>query len=157
MKTQHLLIISLLALAACAPKVDEKGYIKQGDIKEGLVIGQTSKQEVLDKLGSPSAQNSFGDETWYYIQSRQETVGFLKPETVDQDVTRIEFDKSGHITKIEDYNEANAQDVKLVTRESPTEGHTLGFFEQVLGNVGRFNKAGTDTAAPGRKPSAGGY
>lgn len=153
MKKQALILI-LLAVAACDPIVDNKGYVKQQDIKEKLVIGQTSKQEVLDNFGSPSSQSSFGPETWYYIHNRKETVGFLKPEMVDQDITAIEFDASGNVSKVDGYGKDQAQEIANVKRETPTEGHTLGFFEQILGNVGRFNKAGdqSSTVAPGRKP-----
>lgn len=154
MKTHLIALFILAALAACSPKVDQKGYIKLGDLKEGVVIGQTSKQEVMDKFGSPSSQSSFGEETWYYIQNRKETVGFMKPEVVDQDVTRITFDDKGIVAKIEGYNQDNATEIKSSSRETPTEGHSLGFFEQIMGNVGRFNKSGSDSAAPGRKPSS---
>lgn len=153
---KQLFTLILLVSVACSPIVDNRGYVKQAALKDKVVIGQTSKQEVLDQFGSPSSQSSFGDETWYYINNRKETVGFLKPEVVDQDVTRVEFDSKGIVQKVENYNQDAAEDIKTVSRETPTEGHTLGFVEQVLGNIGRFNKPGTDgsTVAPGRRPSS---
>jgi outer membrane protein assembly factor BamE (lipoprotein component of BamABCDE complex) len=160
MKKYHILL-TLLALTACDPIVDNKGYVKQNEasMKDKLVIGQTSKQEVMDQFGSPSSVSSFGPETWYYIHSRKETVAFLKPEVVDQDISSIEFDATGLVTKIDGYNKEQYQEIANVKRITPTEGHSLGFFEQVLGNVGRFNKAGdkSGTVAPGRKPSGGGF
>jgi outer membrane protein assembly factor BamE (lipoprotein component of BamABCDE complex) len=158
MKKQTLIVI-FLALAACSPKVDERGYVKQGDAAGRLVVGQTSKQEVFDALGSPSSQSSFGPETWYYIHNRKETIGFLAPESADQDVMRIEFDASGIVAKMENYGQDKAQEVQNVKRVTPTEGHSVSFIEQTLGNVGRFNRPGDNsgTVAPGRKPSSGGY
>jgi len=157
MKKQSLILLAFVA--ACSPIVDNKGYVKQAPLKDRLVIGQTSKQEVMDNFGSPSSTSSFGPETWYYIQSRKETVGFLKPEVVDQDITSIEFDQAGMVSKINGFNQEQALQIANVKRETPTEGHTLGFIEQVLGNVGRFNKAGDNsgTLAPGRKPNSSGY
>lgn len=154
---KQLVTLMCLILAACSPIVDNKGYVKQTEIKEKLVVGQTSKQEVLDRFGSPSSQSSFGAETWYYIHNRKETTGPLKPKVVDQDITRIEFDTAGMVSKVESYSQDQAKQIANVKRETPTEGHTLGFIEQVLGNVGRFNKPGTDTStvAPGRKPGSG--
>lgn len=156
---KQILTLLLLASAACSPMVDNKGYVKQADLKDKLVTGQTSKQEVFDQFGSPSSQSSFGPETWYYIHSRKETVGFLKPESVDQDITSVEFDEKGIVSKINGYTQDQAQQVANVKRVTPTEGHSLGFVEQILGNVGRFNKAGSSsgTVAPGRKPSSSGY
>lgn len=152
---KHIVIASLLLLAACSPIVDNKGYVKQKELKEHIHIGQTSKQEVLEAFGSPSSQSSFGAESWYYVHSRKETTAFLKPEIVEQEVTRIEFDAKGIVSKIDGYGLDQAQSVTPSSRETPTEGHTMGFIEQTLGNVGRFNKPGgtSGTVAPGRQPS----
>lgn len=155
MKNQYIKLLFLgavLALAGCAPKVDTGGYVQDGDIKTLITVGQSTRDDVKNKLGSPSAQSSFGDEAWYYITNRKEAVGFLKPEIVEQNVTRIDFDSAGVVSKIEAYSKENGRDFALVKRTTPTEGHTLGFFEQILGNIGRFNRpAGGNPAAPGRK------
>ncbi len=154
---KHLLIALLLPIAACSPKVDNKGYVKQADLSAEIKVGQTTKQEVLENYGSPSSQSSFGSETWYYINNRLETVAFLKPDVVEQDVTRIEFNSAGVVSKVESFGSDKITDVKTVSRTTPTEGHTMSFIEQTLGNVGRFNKPGstTGTVAPGRQPGGG--
>ncbi len=154
-----LLLAGLAAFSAgCAPKVNNGGYVKTGKIKEQIIVGQTLREEVLHKLGSPSSQSSFGEETWYYITDRKEATAFLKPDVVDREVVCIAFDKAGVVRSVEYFDEGDGKDVKLAKRITPTEGHTLGFVEQVLGNIGRFNKAGGDTIAPGRRPrSSSGY
>lgn len=140
-----------LLLLACAPKVDQHGYVKAGDWKEQVAIGRTSKDEVLAAFGSPSAQNSFGAETWYYISSRQETVAFLKPEVVEQDVVRIEFDQAGIVSDVTAFDKNSGKEFSLVKRTTPTEGHSMGVVEQLLGNIGRFNSPGGNSGsiAPG--------
>ena len=145
----------LLLLAACSPKVDNGGYVRDGAIKDQLVVGQSTREDVKTKLGSPSSQSSFGDETWYYISDRKEAYAFLKPEIVQQDVVSVVFNANGVVSELRNYNIDNSKDFDIVQRTTPTEGHTLGFFEQVLGNVGRFNRPGNDnTVAPGRKPGS---
>jgi outer membrane protein assembly factor BamE (lipoprotein component of BamABCDE complex) len=153
----RLLIALLLPIAACSPKVDNKGYVKQSDLSAEIVVGKTSKQEILENFGSPSSQSSFGSETWYYINNRLETMAFLKPDVVEQDITRIEFDTAGIVSKLENFGSDKITDVKTISRTTPTEGHTMGFIEQTLGNVGRFNKPGSasGSVAPGRQPSSG--
>jgi len=143
-------------LAACSPKVDNRGYVGEGAIRDQVTIGTSTRQDVLDTLGSPSSQSSFGEETWYYVSARKETVAFLKPEVEQQDVVRISFDQAGVVSKVESFDKNNAREFELVKRVTPTEGHTLGFFEQVLGNIGRFNRpqdVAAGSAAPGRKQS----
>lgn len=147
----QLVIIASLALAACSPKVETGGYIRDGDVKASITPGVTTRDEVSAMLGSPSARSSFGAETWYYVTNRKETYGFLKPEVVEQDVLRIEFDSGGVVSSAKGYTREDGQDIEMARRVTPTEGHELGFFEQIMGNIGRFNKSGNTSAAPGRQ------
>jgi outer membrane protein assembly factor BamE (lipoprotein component of BamABCDE complex) len=158
MKLHSLIPLALVCATACSAKIDNRGYVRQEPMKEKIVVGSTSKQEIIDRYGSPSSQSTFGNETWYYISNRKETVGFLKPEVVEQDVTKIEFDQAGMVSKVDNYDLNNAENVKMVNRETPTEGHQMNFLEQVLSNVGRFNKPGgtNGSVAGGRQANPGG-
>src|SRR6185436_19035700 len=151
-KKQLFIAILPLALAACDPKVDTGGYVRETDFKEQIIVGQTTREETQARFGSPSSQSSFGEESWYYITDRKETTAFFKPKVVEQNVTRIVFDASGVASKVETFDMKDAKDLKLVKRQTPTEGHSLGFAEQILGNIGRFNKGADDAVAPGRRP-----
>ena len=153
-KIQRVTFSLLLVLAACSPKVHNGGYIGEEDIKSEITVGQTTKDQVQDKLGSPSSRSDFGPETWYYIDNRQETWAFMAPEVVKQDVVGIVFDKNGVVSSVQNYNIKDGQQFAMEKKVTPTEGHTFGFFEQLLGNIGRFNNPNpnSDTAAPGRRP-----
>ncbi len=152
-------LCAALGLSACGPKVETNGYVKHEDIKTLITPGKSTKDDVQKALGSPSSQSTFGNDSWYYITDKKESYAFLKYNTVEQDVVRIEFDESGRVTQVEDYDKSKSEDIQIVKRETATEGHTLGFFEQMLGNIGRFNApgggAGTVAGRPG--PSGGGF
>lgn len=151
------LVVSAAVLCSCSPKVENRGYIKQVSWKDAVKVGQTTKQEVFDQFGSPSAKSTFGPETWYYVSSRKESVGFLKPEVVEQETADITFDYAGVVRDVKIYNKDDGRDISLVKRTTPTEGHSLSFIDQTLGNLGRFNKpGGNDTVVPGRRPGGGG-
>jgi outer membrane protein assembly factor BamE (lipoprotein component of BamABCDE complex) len=154
-RNQFVILIFLGLAAACSPKIDNRGYVKNVEWKDQIVIGQTTKDDILQNFGSPSSQSSFGDESWYYITAHKETMAFFKPEITEQNVVRLTFDANGVVTNLETFDKSNAQEFDVAKRITPTEGHSLGFFEQILGNVGRFNKGGSDSPiAPGRKPSS---
>ena len=151
------LVVSVTVLSSCSPKVENRGYVKQVNWKDAVKVGQTTKQEVFDQLGSPSAKSSFGPETWYYVSSRKESVAFLKAEVVEQETADISFDSTGVVSGINIYNKDNARDIDLVKRTTPTEGHSLSFIDQALGNLGRFNKPNSnDSVVPGRRPTGRG-
>ena len=54
----------------------------------------------------------------------------------------VKFDENGYVESIEEVSDLEPLNVEYVSKETPTEGHSLGFFEQILGNVGRFGAPG---------------
>jgi len=126
-------------LAGCSPIIDERGHRDDEPITSLVKVG-SAQTEVAEKLGSPSTKSNFGDETWYYIKARKESRAILAPAITEQHVTRITFGTDQMVSKIDEYDLKDGKEVEIVTRETPTEGHRLGFFEQILGNLGRFNK-----------------
>jgi outer membrane protein assembly factor BamE (lipoprotein component of BamABCDE complex) len=49
------------------------------------------------------------------------------------------FALDGRIDNIATYTEADGKPVELVSRVTPTAGNELNFFQQIFGNIGRFN------------------
>ncbi|MEQ1789391.1 MAG: outer membrane protein assembly factor BamE [Rickettsiales bacterium] len=137
--------------------MENRGYVKQADWKDAIKVGQTSKQEVAEKFGSPSTQSSFGVDTWYYISSRKEAIGFMKPSIVEQEAVDITFDSTGIVSSVNVYNQDNAKDFSLVKRTTPTEGHSLSFIDQALGNLGRFNNPGSTSSSGHRSAGSSGF
>ena len=104
-----------------------------------IVVGQSSAADVTALLGSPTSSSNFGEETWYYVNQKQERVGVFAPTVSEQEVTAITFDANHVVSAISGYNKDQSQPVQLVEKTTPTEGHKVTFVEQMLGNLGRFN------------------
>jgi outer membrane protein assembly factor BamE (lipoprotein component of BamABCDE complex) len=140
----HLTIVALSALclmtASCAPKVNEEGHIALEKASDKIKAGSSYKQDVVKLFGTPSTKSSFGDETWYYVSAHKEAYAFFKPETTNQNVLRVAFDKNDMVTDVKEYSLKDAQDVSIASRITPTEGQKLGLWEQMIGNLGKFNK-----------------
>ncbi|PIR38059.1 MAG: hypothetical protein COV35_07405 [Alphaproteobacteria bacterium CG11_big_fil_rev_8_21_14_0_20_39_49] len=145
-----LFLVISACLGGCIKTVKNVGYSPEIDKINNLVVGKTRKAIVKRELGSPSAVSTYGIETWYYISSEKESVAFLKPKLKSQKVVAIEFDDNETIAKIEQYDEADARDIKISNEETRTEGHEQGVLGQILGNVGRFNTDRRDAATGGR-------
>lgn len=135
-------ISAALLLASCTPIVDSRGHnLEDADFSQ-IIPGQSTPHDVRALLGSPSTTSNFGDTTWYYISERKETEGPFAPEIADQKAVAIHFDADQKVTKVEDYTKDKSKNVQLVTKETPTEGHSMTIMEQMLGNFGRFNAPG---------------
>jgi outer membrane protein assembly factor BamE (lipoprotein component of BamABCDE complex) len=130
--------LGLLALGACSPMVDTRGNMPPADVITGIQPGVTTRTQVSQLLGSPSSVGTFNDRTWYYIGRKTETLAFLRPEVTDQQVLVVRFDDAGVVQDLEKRGLETAREVAMNDRETPTAGHSLGFFEQLFGNIGRF-------------------
>jgi outer membrane protein assembly factor BamE (lipoprotein component of BamABCDE complex) len=142
-----------LWLLGCDPKVAERGRQDLLEMAGNIIPGQTHRNDVMRMLGTPSSVSQFGEPTWYYVSLKNETVAFLEPDVVDQNVLRVIFD-GDTVKDVEFYDKTLAKDVAISSRETPTSGQEYGFFEQLVGNIGRFNKkrdplSNTATMPPG--------
>ena len=133
-------------LAGCAPIVDTRGTLVDSERMATVKVGQSGREQVLQSLGSPSATALFDDEVWYYIGKRTETLAFFAPEVLEQQVVVVRFDRDGVVSAIEKLNKEDGNQVQLVQRTTPTAGAEMTFLQQMFGNLGRFNPAGTDSS-----------
>lgn len=136
-----MLALLLVPMAGCksVKQVENRGYIASKPLEEEIRVGKTSREDVRRVFGSPSTISAYPPETWYYISRERETIGFFAPELKKQQVARIEFDEEGRVSHYEAFDKHAVREMDYVERKTPTEGRSLGFAEQLLGNVGRFN------------------
>jgi outer membrane protein assembly factor BamE (lipoprotein component of BamABCDE complex) len=149
-----LCLFLVLSTTACIPpRIENRGYVDAMKRIDQVQENVSTRDDVRQLLGTPSVTNNYGDETWYYIYKQKKAVAFLKPEITAQHVTRITFDQTGLVTKVEKRHLKDSQQVAVAEEVTPTEGQQLGFFEQILGNVGRFN-GGNTSGDRARAPSS---
>jgi len=133
-------MVTLFAATACAPRVDTRGNAVLIEDVAKLEPGVHTRDHVLNALGSPSSSATFGNDVWYYISERTETTAFFAPEVVERQVVVIKFDEHSVIQGVDVMDEQSAENVEPTDRTTPTAGNTLGMIEQLLSNIGRFNK-----------------
>ena len=137
---RYLGFIAILALSACVATQKDNGYVMNEKALAYVREGESSRQDVLRALGTPSSTTQFEVERWHYISKKSEVKGVLDPELKEQMIVSVEFDPSGVVSKVEKRSADDRREVKLVERETGTEGHSIGVMEQLLGNFGKFNK-----------------
>ncbi|MEK9968271.1 MAG: outer membrane protein assembly factor BamE [Ferrovibrio sp.] len=138
-----IMLPAVLLNAACAPRQDYRGITIDQEKVDLIKVGETSEGQVNALLGSPSTVSTFPDwgTVYYYISSETETVAFLAPELIDQQVLAIAFDKDSRVKDIKRYGLKDGKQIAFVERETPTRGKELTALEQLFGNIGRFNNA----------------
>ena len=134
------MVVFVASVAACAPKLATRGNLPS-DIKLSQVtVGVHKLDDVRTILGAPSTLGTFEDNVWYYIGQNTTQFAFLREKIVEQKVIVIVFSDQGVVEELEVFDQDHLREISLNERTTPTAGHSLGFFEQILGNIGRFNK-----------------
>lgn len=120
-----------------------------------LIPGTSTKSDVTAVIGSPTARDSFDNNTWLYIsEMTQPRIGRTLGE-LDQNVVVVNFDEKGVLASIQKLDKSDALPVTVIARTTPSPGTEASFMQQLLGNIGRFNPAGTG-ANPGSAASGSG-
>ena len=132
--------LATLSVTACSPRIDSRGNSIDPKVLAEIKPGEYTREMVMEKLGSPSTQSTFDSNEWYYMSETTETTAFFKPELVTRQIVIIKFDKHGVVSSIDEMGKDQAENVEPVDRTTPTAGNSLGLVEQLLSNIGRFNK-----------------
>ena len=99
----------------------------------------TTEFDVRRLLGSPTAKAVFDDKTWYYVGLQTEKESFFDEKITDKRVHKIQFDDTGTVIAFNEVTEKGI-DVPLTGRVTPTSGNEVTAIQQLLGNIGKFNR-----------------
>lgn len=136
MKKTHLTALAVLALlAACEPRIANRGNILDLETLAQIKPGVTTREEVATKLGTPTEVSTFDDKTWYYVGRETEQYSFLDPEIIKQQAVEVDFDDKGIVTEAKKLDVSQASTVASVDRTTPTYGQENTLIRELLGDL----------------------
>jgi outer membrane protein assembly factor BamE (lipoprotein component of BamABCDE complex) len=130
-------------IAACASDLEQRGNLPEHDKLLQIHPGTTTKAEVEQLLGSPSSTGVFDGNAWYYISKETKRVAFFNPDVLNQQVYIVRFNDKDVVDGIDHKTLKDGHTVAMAPGETPAPGRQLTFFEQLIGNIGRFNSGGS--------------
>lgn len=143
------LTLSALPLTAClTPSRDYHGYVADDAQPGEMTPGEDTRSSVLAKLGTPSTKSVFDDNTWIYMSEVQERFAYLNPKVKTRNVTAIKFGDDDKVDEVLEYDANDGQIINYASRETPTRGRELGFWEQIFGSIGAVQLPRTNEATP---------
>jgi outer membrane protein assembly factor BamE (lipoprotein component of BamABCDE complex) len=114
-------------------QIDERTYSQ-------VKIGDSTKQEVLTLMGTPSTTSTVGGDAWYYVgQKMHRALAFMPVQTEDQNVLAVYFGKTGKVERIANYGMKDGQVFDFVSRTTPTGGNEPDFLRNMFANLFRFS------------------
>lgn len=151
MKFARLLVAGAVvaSLPGCISYRTAHGYVlERGETALTAQTGVDTKESVLAKYGEPSLIGTFDRNAWYYVSALDASRAFFKPEATARTVVAFHFDDNGVVSKVDTVDLADSVNVDVASRETPTRGKELGFWEQLLGNVGQLPAGGVGQGGP---------
>jgi outer membrane protein assembly factor BamE (lipoprotein component of BamABCDE complex) len=143
-------LVAALTLSACiSPARDFHGYIADEIQPIDIKPGEDTRSTVLAQLGSPSTEGLFDTNTWFYYSDIQERFAFYRPKVVDRSIVAIRFSEDDAVDEVVKYDVTAGEIVSYASRETPTRGRELGFWEQIFGTVGAVRLPNSDEVTPG--------
>ncbi|OHC74510.1 MAG: hypothetical protein A3G18_11560 [Rhodospirillales bacterium RIFCSPLOWO2_12_FULL_58_28] len=130
----------ILGLSACGSRIDSRGNLLDPDLLTEIKVGQHTREQIAEMLGSPSSVATFDKETWYYISNRTETIAFFEPEVRERQVLVLRFDDKGVLHDVKTLGLGDSRIIQPVDRETPTAGNTMGLIDGVIANFSRTQK-----------------
>lgn len=155
-----ILLAAGATLIACAPVIDQRGYLSDPQLEGSLKPGTDTKTTVQDRLGNASITASFTNDAWYYVSSTERQVAFFDPTILKREILAVYFDKSGKVTNIRHFSLKDGHVISFETRETPARGRELTFLQQLLnaqpGSSGAGTLEETNPGGGGGPPTGGG-
>jgi outer membrane protein assembly factor BamE (lipoprotein component of BamABCDE complex) len=139
---RFLAVITMLGIfgvvSACSPRAQTSGNLPDPKKVSELKTGDISREEVIEFLGSPSSVTSFGDEVWFYISEKTETLGWFEPKVKNRLVLALYFSNDGTLSEIKTSGLDESKKIIPIDRKTLTHGSKMTVFEQLVGNFRRF-------------------
>ena len=137
-------LLAGLPLAGCSffqAQSTTRGDPIDVDSLKQLTPGVTTSADASALLGSPTAHETFDDNSWIYIsQITRPRVGRL-PGVLQQRVVVLNFDGGGVLRSVKVYNKGDSRAVDMAPGTTATPGASVSVLQQLFGNVGRFSGA----------------
>ena len=137
-----LILLCGFAVGGCTPTEAVRGNLLQDYQLAEVKTGTDTQPDVTRKLGSPTTIAPFDPNVWYYMGQRTSKRGILDPKILEERIVVVTFDKSGVVQTVKD-DRPQRLDFPYDHSKTPTSGSDITVMQQMLGNLGKFNKADT--------------
>jgi outer membrane protein assembly factor BamE (lipoprotein component of BamABCDE complex) len=145
------LLLGCLLVSGCSVFEAQKqlrGNKVDADSLKELVPGTSTKADVTALIGSPTATATFDNNTWLYVSEvTRPRIGRVQG-ILSQHVVVLSFNGQGLLQHVDQLDQDDSIPVTVVARTTPSPGTEASFFQQLFGNIGRFNAISANPSAP---------
>ncbi|MFB2532446.1 outer membrane protein assembly factor BamE [Paracoccus sp. p4-l81] len=133
------LVMALGLMAACTSMYQNHGYIPPEQDLAQIVVGQTTREDVVTLVGRPGTAGLLEGADWYYVGSRWRYYGVTEPKEIERQVVAIRFTPEGVVRNVERFGMERGRVVALSQRITTANIEGLSMIRQLLSGLGRLN------------------
>lgn len=137
-----LIALAGLSVVACSTQTQLTGNRPDNDKVGQIQPGASTKQDIVQLLGTPSTMSTFNDDIWYYISQKRRSRAFLKDRIDEQIIIAMSFDQNDVFQAANVFTRRNGRLINIDDEITPTSGRKVSIIQQLLGNIGRFSGGG---------------
>ena len=132
-------LFALLSLSASGERVSSHGHLIDAYDLEQIVIGETTKQDILFTLGKPSFEGAFGSGKIYYVSQNMVQPAGGRKQTTSREIFTFIFDETQLLDDIIVTDETTGLEIATLKAKTPTPGAELSVINQIFANIRRRN------------------
>ena len=137
----QIMLLGMLALAACTFQTKHRGYVFPADLQEQVADIKTTSA-LVEKIGAPQSKTMYGDEVWIYFGADENYRGPLAP-TFTNDTVLLAWVRGNRVLKTRVLHDADLPNVVIAEGETEIPAAIeLSAIEELFNNIGRFSPAG---------------
>jgi outer membrane protein assembly factor BamE (lipoprotein component of BamABCDE complex) len=142
-------IIFSILLAGCQ-SIDVRGQFVSDEAVKQINIERPNKEQLLEKIGTPTYIPDYSPNTWYYIQRSLAKRAYFNPKVTNQRIVKITFsgDKVQEAMLLNDSQNEQISSQGVYTKTYGTEQNGV---QKFVKNIGRFNKTTDGTKRKKKK------
>ena len=133
------LLVGGVSLSGCTSNTYVTGNLPDRAKITQVRVGESTKADVAELVGSPSSTSAFSDNVWYYTSQTRRKRAFFRDRVDKQTVVAMGFDGQDVLRGTKVYTLQDGRLIKPNGEKTETSGRKLSIFEQLIGNVGRFS------------------
>lgn len=138
----------MILVTACTPTKATRGNLVDDFRMAEVTPGISTATDVMHIMGSPTTTDPFDPNVWYYIGQKTEKKGIFDPKVTEERIIRVKVDPTSRIVTEVAPLDTTRNDIPLEKTVTPTSGNEMTAVQQMLGNLGKFNKTESGPIVP---------
>ena len=128
-----------MTVTACGERLSSHGhFIDESDLQD-IIVGETTKNDILFSLGKPSFEGAFDSNKLYYVSQNMVQPAGGRKQTTTREIFAFVFDDEGTLYDIIVTDKETGLEIATLSSKTPTPGADFGVIEQIFANIRRRN------------------